>query len=90
MSLILSVVRCSLASHVAQQLAKSLAKHGVDTTVISDSAVFAMMARVNKVMGSLWMLCSALDTAHVCLGHPFGTDCHEMSGNFVFASRFGA
>lgn len=32
------------------QLAKSLAKHGVDTTVISDSAVFAMMARVNKVI----------------------------------------
>ncbi|CAN0371110.1 unnamed protein product, partial [Hapterophycus canaliculatus] len=32
-----------------QILAKSLAKHGIDTTVISDSAVFAMMARVNKV-----------------------------------------
>ncbi|CAN0068112.1 unnamed protein product [Scytosiphon promiscuus] len=31
-------------------LAKSLAKHGIDTTVISDSAVFAMMARVNKVI----------------------------------------
>ena len=32
-----------------QILAKSLAKHGIDTTVIADSAVFAMMARVNKV-----------------------------------------
>ncbi|CAN0568751.1 unnamed protein product, partial [Ectocarpus sp. 12 AP-2014] len=36
--------------HGGQVLAKSLAKHGIDTTVISDSAVFAMMARVNKVI----------------------------------------
>eukprot|EP00752_Nemacystus_decipiens_P002156 g2054.t1 len=37
----------SCSGHI---LAKSLAKHGIDTTVISDSAVFAMMARVNKVI----------------------------------------
>ena len=35
--------------HLLQVLAKSLANTGIDTTVIADSAVFAMMARVNKV-----------------------------------------
>ena len=33
-----------------QQLAISLAKDGIDTTVITDSAVFAIMSRVNKVI----------------------------------------
>ncbi|XP_067027489.1 translation initiation factor eIF2B subunit beta-like [Acropora muricata] len=32
-----------------QDLAKSLAQHGIETTVITDSAVFAIMSRVNKV-----------------------------------------
>ncbi|XP_031566646.1 translation initiation factor eIF-2B subunit beta-like [Actinia tenebrosa] len=33
-----------------QELAKSLAQAGIDTTVITDSAVFAIMSRVNKVI----------------------------------------
>lgn len=33
-----------------QHMAHSLAQHGIDVTVIPDSAVFAMMARVNKVV----------------------------------------
>ncbi|EDV23474.1 uncharacterized protein TRIADDRAFT_58132 [Trichoplax adhaerens] len=33
-----------------QELAKSLSKDGIDTTVITDSAIFAMMSRVNKVI----------------------------------------
>ena len=33
-----------------QELAVSLAKSGIETTVINDSAVFAMMSRVNKVL----------------------------------------
>lgn len=33
-----------------QDLAKSLAQHGIDTTLITDSAVFAIMSRVNKVI----------------------------------------
>lgn len=33
-----------------QELAKSLAKDGIETTVITDSAVFAIMSRVNKVI----------------------------------------
>lgn len=33
-----------------QELAKSLAESDIDTTVISDSAIFAIMARVNKVI----------------------------------------
>ncbi len=32
------------------KLARSLAEAGIDTTAIADSAIFAMMARVNKVM----------------------------------------
>ena len=33
-----------------QQLAASLAKANIETTLITDSAIFAMMARVNKVI----------------------------------------
>ncbi|XP_020894774.1 translation initiation factor eIF-2B subunit beta [Exaiptasia diaphana] len=33
-----------------QELAKSLAESGIETTVITDSAVFAIMSRVNKVI----------------------------------------
>lgn len=33
-----------------QHMAHSLSQHGIDVTVIPDSAVFAMMARVNKVV----------------------------------------
>ena len=33
-----------------QVLAARLAQSGIDTTVITDSAIFAMMARVNKVI----------------------------------------
>ena len=32
------------------ELAVSLSKAGIETTVITDSAVFAMMSRVNKVI----------------------------------------
>ena len=31
-------------------MAKSLAQSGIKTTVITDSAIFAMMSRVNKVI----------------------------------------
>ena len=37
-----------------QELAKSLAKHEIETTVITDSAVFAIMSRVNKVTDSFF------------------------------------
>ena len=33
-----------------QELATNLAKAGIETTVITDSAVFAVMSRVNKVI----------------------------------------
>lgn len=33
-----------------QKMAHSLAEHGIHVTIIPDSAVFAMMARVNKVI----------------------------------------
>lgn len=40
--------------HQGQELAKSLAKHEIETTVITDSAVFAIMSRVNKVTDSFF------------------------------------
>lgn len=43
------VVECAPFFH-GQELAVSLAKSGIDTTVINDSAVFAIMSRVNKVI----------------------------------------
>lgn len=36
-------------TYQGQQMARELAAAGIRATLISDSAVFAMMARVNKV-----------------------------------------
>jgi len=44
------IVLESAPSFVGQQTAITLSKAGIETTVISDAAVFAMMARVNKVI----------------------------------------
>jgi translation initiation factor eIF-2B subunit beta len=45
------VVVCEFAPHYGgHEMAKSLAEAGIDTIVINDSATFAMMARVNKVL----------------------------------------
>mmetsp|Transcript_28174 Transcript_28174/g.39630 ORF Transcript_28174/g.39630 Transcript_28174/m.39630 type:complete len:466 (+) Transcript_28174:148-1545(+) len=45
------VVVCEGAPHFGgHAMAKSLAEAGIDTTVINDSATFAIMARVNKVL----------------------------------------
>ena len=45
------VVVCEGAPHMGGiEMAKSLAEAGIDTIVINDSATFAVMARVNKVL----------------------------------------
>jgi translation initiation factor eIF-2B subunit beta len=45
------VVVCEGAPHMGGiEMAKSLAEAGIDTIVINDSATFAIMARVNKVL----------------------------------------
>jgi len=45
------VIVCEGAPHFGGHvLAKSLAEAGIDTTVIHDAAIFAIMARVNKVL----------------------------------------
>eukprot|EP00551_Chaetoceros_affinis_P012738 CAMPEP_0203666692 /NCGR_PEP_ID=MMETSP0090-20130426/3692_1 /ASSEMBLY_ACC=CAM_ASM_001088 /TAXON_ID=426623 /ORGANISM="Chaetoceros affinis, Strain CCMP159" /LENGTH=506 /DNA_ID=CAMNT_0050530651 /DNA_START=38 /DNA_END=1554 /DNA_ORIENTATION=+ len=45
------VIVCEGAPHFGgHRMAKSLASAGIDTTVINDSATFAIMARVNKVL----------------------------------------
>lgn len=45
------VIVCESAPHFGgHEMAKALAQAGIDTIVINDSAVFAMMARVNKVL----------------------------------------
>ena len=46
-----SVIVCEGAPHFGgHAMAQSLASTGIDTTVINDSAAFAVMARVNKVL----------------------------------------
>jgi len=40
----------SAPSFTGHEMAGKLAKEGIDTTLIPDSAIFAMMARVNKVI----------------------------------------
>ena len=45
------VIVCEGAPHFGgHAMAKSLAEAGIDTTVIHDAAIFAIMARVNKVL----------------------------------------
>ena len=39
----------SAPSYQGQELATKLAREGIETTLITDSAVFAIMSRVNKV-----------------------------------------
>lgn len=36
--------------HASHEMATKLSSYGIDTTVITDSAIFALMARVNKVI----------------------------------------
>ncbi len=43
------VAECAPFYH-GQELAKKLAENGIETTVITDAAIFAIMARVNKVI----------------------------------------
>ena len=42
--------RLLLCEQQGQEMAKSLAALGIDTTLITDAAVFAIMSRVNKVI----------------------------------------
>lgn len=44
------IVSESAPSYQGQSMGKSLAEAGIETTLITDSAVFAMMSRVNKVI----------------------------------------
>ena len=43
------IIAESAPSYQGQELATKLAKEGIETTLITDSAVFAIMSRVNKV-----------------------------------------
>ena len=44
------IVAESAPGYDGQQMALTLAQAGIETTLITDSAIFAMMARVNKVI----------------------------------------
>lgn len=44
------IIAESAPSYQGQELARSLALEGIETTLITDSAVFAIMSRVNKVI----------------------------------------
>ena len=50
--------------HGGQELAKRLAQAGMHTTLIPDSAIFAMMARVNKVALLYVLLADISPAAH--------------------------
>ena len=43
------IVAESAPSYQGQDMARRLAEAGIETTLITDSAIFAMMSRVNKV-----------------------------------------
>ena len=43
------IVAESAPSYQGQQLARNLGLSGIETTLITDSAIFAIMSRVNKV-----------------------------------------
>jgi len=44
------IVAESSPSNCGHEMALALSKAGIDTTLIPDSAIFAIMARVNKVI----------------------------------------
>jgi translation initiation factor eIF-2B subunit beta len=44
------IVAESSPSNSGQEMATALSQHGISTTLITDAAIFAMMARVNKVI----------------------------------------
>ena len=44
------IVAESAPSYQGQDLARALAADGIETTLITDSAIFALMSRVNKVI----------------------------------------
>ncbi len=46
------IVAESAPSYQGQEMATQLAQSGIEVTVITDSAVFAIMSRVNKVISS--------------------------------------
>ena len=56
--------------HRGQELARRLAQAGMHTTLIPDSAIFAMMARVNKVAPQPWPSGAAVPVQ--CLSAPLG------------------
>ena len=63
------IVAESAPSRWGRQLAKQLAQAGISTTLITDSAVFAMMARVNLVVvGTHAVLANGGLIAHTGLG----------------------
>ena len=62
-----------------QELAKSLAQDGIETTVITDSAVFAIMSRVNKVIYHFWS--ENLPHAHMFFGGERGRWPTVVRGN---------
>lgn len=66
------IVAETAPSYRGQELALSLSKAGIETTLIPDSSIFAMMARVNKVIVGThagificWIRCSL--TSHLSL-----------------------
>ena len=73
---------CYLIRYQGHAFAKELAASGLQTTVITDSAVFAMISRVNMVhmmiaLNSICYYYSAFDWKNLSLkGYSGSTCCH--------------
>ncbi len=46
----MTVIKFIYSSYSGHEMAKNLAQMGIETTVIPDSAIFAVMPRVTKVL----------------------------------------
>lgn len=73
------VVAESAPSLAGQEMAKSLAAAGIETTVISDSAVYAIMARVNQVLLPCRAMIANGGLIAPCGGHMAALAAKELS-----------
>ncbi len=73
------IVAESAPSLAGQEMARSLAAAGIETTVISDSAIYAIMARVNQVLLPCRALIANGGLIAPCGGHMAALAAKELS-----------
>lgn len=73
------IVAESAPNLAGQEMAKSLAAAGIETTVISDSAIYAIMARVNQVLLPCRAMIANGGLIAPCGGHMAALAAKELS-----------